>query len=152
MIVSKPANTTLFSFGVFTVLGTIALGMNVSVLISQPSPAWYTYVIILLLLPLLIFVVIRIFLRYRVVRAGQNQLEVRYPVLRRQTKYRMDQVQVWQENIVRTGKTRVYKELAIRFEDGFILKMGHQEVTEYPRLVAYLQQKAGKKRAQPPTR
>ncbi|MCU0419970.1 MAG: hypothetical protein MUC38_09965 [Cyclobacteriaceae bacterium] len=146
MIVAKPRASTLFSFGTFTLLGTAALAMNVSVLVSTPSPRWYTYAILVLLVPLLVFVVIRVFLRYKIVRAGNNQLELCFPVLRRKHAYKLEHVALWQENVVRTGKNRVYKELAIRFADGRTLKMGHQEITEYPRLVAYLGQKIPKKR------
>lgn len=52
----------------------------------------------------------------------------------------------WKEETVKTGKNSVYKELVMNFASGKSLKMGMQEYTEYKKVLAYLSDKAAKKR------
>ena len=110
------------------------------------TSAWYNYLIIALLVPIGLFVAYKIFIRYKVIRAGNNQIEINYPVLRRSEKYPLQSVLAWRENIVKTGKNSVYKQLEILFEDKKRISLGHKEHTEYPKLVQYLQHKIPKKK------
>ena len=111
-----------------------------------PNPAWYNYVVIVLLTPIGLFVLYRIFIRYKIMRLGNNQIEINFPVLRRLKKYSLDQIDYWIEKQVKTGKSSIYKELELRFKDGKKEIIGHKEFTEYVRIVQYLIQKAPKKR------
>ena len=71
-------------------------------------------------------------------------------VLRISSNYRLDQIEHWTENIVKTGKNSTYKELELKFVDGQKLSMGHREFTEYDKVIKYLQQKVPKlKKATP---
>jgi len=83
---------------------------------------------------------------YKIVRMGNNQIQINYPVLRRERKYAINEIVAWRENKVKTGKTSEYKELQILFSDQSKLSIGHKEHTEYPRMIQYLAQKAEKKR------
>ena len=145
MIVSRPQTSTVISFVIFLLLTLAVLAMNILVLIKDPRPAWYTYIIIALT-PIAGFVIYKIFIRYKVIRLGNNQLELSYPVLRSTRKYSLDQIDDWRENQVKTGKNSIYKELEIKFNDGAKLTLGHREHTEYPRIMQYLTQKLAKKR------
>lgn len=120
--------------------------MNILVLLKDPQPAWYTYLIIVILIPIAGFVLYKIFIRYKVVRLGNNQIELSYPVLRSSKSYPLDQLEYWKEHLVKTSKNSVYKEVEIRFKDGVKLTMGHKEHTEYPRIIQYLTQKTPKKK------
>jgi len=124
--------------------------MNAWIAIRDPQPAWYTYLIIVLLLPIAMFVGYKIFIRYKIISIGNNLIEMRFPVLRTSSRYRLDQIERWWENVVKTGKNSTYKELEIKFSDGQKLSMGHKEFTEYDKVIKYLQQKVPKlKKATP---
>lgn len=120
--------------------------MNILVLVKDPQPAWYTYLITVILIPIASFVLYKIFIRYKVVRLGNNQIELSYPVLRNKKVYSLDQLEFWKEHLVKTGKNSVYKEVEIKFKDGIKLTMGHKEHTEYARVIQYLTQKTPKKK------
>ena len=120
--------------------------MNLIALTREPS--WFTYAIIAVLVPIALVVGYKIFLRYLIIRMGNNEVEIRYPVLRRKYRYPLSEVTSWTENVVKTGKNSVYKELEIRFEDKRKLSFGHKEQTEYSRMVSYLTQKASRKKTQ----
>jgi len=124
--------------------------MNVWIVIRDPQPAWYNYLVIFLLLPIGLFVGYKIFIRYKIISFGNNLIEMRFPVLRTLSKYRLDQIAYWTENVVKTGKNSNYKELEIKFTNGQKLSMGHREFTEYDKVIKYLQQKTPKlKKATP---
>ncbi len=146
MIVSKPPGSTLTSFTLFLIVTVVVIGMNVFAILQTPSPAWYNYLIIGLLLPLGGYVLYKIFIRYQIVRFGNNRVEVYLPVLRQTGKYNLDQIQFWFENQVKTGKNSVYKELVIKFTDNRKVTLSPKESTEYEKVVHYLKQKVAKKK------
>jgi Zn-dependent protease with chaperone function len=147
VIISKPQTSTLLSFAFFLVLTFSVLTLNL-IAIIQKHAAWYNYLIAGLLVPIGLFVLYKIFFRYKVISMGNNQIEVRYPVLNRSEKYSVKSVVAWRENIIKTGKQSTYKQLEILFENQKRLGLGQKEHTEYARLIHYLQQKIpGKKTA-----
>jgi hypothetical protein len=146
MIVSKPPVSTLTSFTLFLLVTAVVIGMNVFAIVQTPSPAWYNYLIIGVLLPLGGYVLYKIFIRYQIVRFGNNRVEVYLPVLRQSGKYNLDQIQFWFENQVKTGKNSVYKELVIKFADNRKVTLSPKESTEYEKVVQYLKQKVAKKK------
>lgn len=119
--------------------------MNVIAMVNK-SAAWYNYLVAFLLLPIGLFVTYKIFIRYKVILAGNNSIEINYPVLRKTEKYTLPSIIAWRENIIKTGKNSVYKQLEILFDNKTRLSIGQKEHTEYPRLVQYLQQKIPKKK------
>jgi Ca2+/Na+ antiporter len=146
VIISRPQTSTIISFVAFLLLTIIVLSMNILVLLNDREPAWYTYLIIALLTPIALFVLYKIFIRYKVVRLGHNRIELTYPVLRSTRRYPLEQIEYWVEHSVKTGKNSLYLELEIKFSDGITLTIGHKEQSEYPRIVQYLTQKAPKKK------
>jgi len=146
MIVSKPQTGTLISFTLFLGITIAVISMNILVLMKDPNPAWYTYAILAALTPIGLFVLYKIFIRYKVVRLGNNQIVLSYPILRNTKSYPLESLDYWHEHVVKTGKNSVYKELEIKFKDGIKLTMGHKEHTEYPRMISYLVQKMPKKK------
>jgi hypothetical protein len=145
LVISKPQTNTLISFAFFLSITLAVLAMNIMSALQGIS-AWYNYLIIALLLPIGVFVAYKIFIRYKVIRAGNNHIEIFYPVLRKSEKHTLQSVLAWRENIVKTGKNSVYKQLEILFADKTRISIGHKEHTEYPKLVQYLQHKIpGKK-------
>lgn len=145
MIVSKPRSQTLISFTLFLLLTFLVFGLNVTALL-RGTYAWYNLVIATILLPLGLFVFYRIFIRYKIIRAGDNRIEVVYPVIRKTHAYTVKQIASWRESVVKTGKNSIFKELEIVFDKHFRVTIGQKEHTGYDKLVQYLQRKVpGKK-------
>lgn len=120
--------------------------MNFFAISNDPQPMWYNYLIIALLIPMGLFVLYKIFIKYQIIRMGNNKISVRLPVLRRFKEYSLENIIAWAENKVKTGKTSSYKELQILFDDGKKIIASYKEHTEYDRMLKYLNQKApGKK-------
>lgn len=147
MIVSKPQTNTIVSFSLFLVITIVVTSMNLLVVLKVPQAAWYNYAIVVVLIPIGTFVLYKIFIRYKILRFGNNQIQIDYPVMRQTKKYSLDEIEAWRENKVKTGKTSEYKELQILFKDKNNLSVGHREHTEYARMVQYLAQKAPRKKA-----
>jgi hypothetical protein len=121
--------------------------MNSIVISRNQLVAWYNYAVVIVLSTIGLFVLYKIFVRYKILKFGNNQIEINYPVLRQSKVYSLDQIDQWIENKVKTGKNSEYKELNIRFTDGKKISVGHKEHTEYTRMAQYLQQKVPKKKA-----
>jgi hypothetical protein len=120
--------------------------MNAIAIFGDRQPAWYNYAVVAVLVPMGIGVFYKIFVRYKVLKLGNNQIRIEYPMLRQSKVYPLEEIDQWVENKVKTGKNSEYKELQIRFADGKKISIGHKEHTEYVRLVQYLAQKAPKKK------
>ena len=145
MVISKPQPNTIISFLLFLMITVVVFTMNVISIINKTS-AWYNYVVAALLLPIGLFVLYKIFIRYKVIRAGNNSIDISYPVLGQIEKYSLQSIVAWRENIIKTGKNSVYKQLEILMDNKKRISIGHKEHTEYARLVQYLQQKVPKKK------
>ncbi len=150
MITSKPKTSTVSSFVFFLLITIVVVAMNSIAIFKGQLIAWYNYAVIAIMVPIGIFVFYKIFLRYKILRLGNNQIQIDYPMLRQSKVYRLDQVASWIENRVKTGKNSEYKELQIRFADGTKINIGHKEHTEYAKMVQYLAQKAPKKKPHSP--
>jgi hypothetical protein len=146
LIISRPQTNTVVSFTLFLVITAAVTSMNVVVIFKSSQAQWYNYVVVAVLAPIGLFVLYRIFIRYKILRLGNNQIQIDYPVLRQTKKYQINQIVAWRENKVKTGKTSEYKELQIVFADKNKLSVSHKEHTEYTRMIQYLSQKALKKR------
>jgi hypothetical protein len=146
MIVARPKTATVSSFILFAAITLFILALNVRILVTYPTPPWYTYLIVAVLVPMLGLVIHRIFLRYKVIRLGNNQIEVWYPVLRRRYRQPLSTLVAWQELRVKTGKASTYRELEIWLDTRQKITLAYQEYTEFDRMVKYLGQKCPNKR------
>ncbi len=149
MITSKPQTSTVISFVVFLFITTIVVTMNSIAIFKDRGAAWYNYVVMGLLIPIGLFVFYKIVVRYKILRLGNNEIQVDYPVLRISKTYQLGQIDRWIENKVKTGKNSEYRELEVRFSDGKKISVGHKEYTDYSKVVQYLAQKVPKKKALP---
>ena len=147
MIVSKPQTGTVISFALFLVITATVVVMNAIVILREREAAWYNYAVIAVLVPLGIVVFYKIFVRYKILSFGNNQIQIDYPMMRQRKIYPLGQIDHWIENKVKTGKNSEYNELEVKFADGKKINVGHKEHTEYRRMVEYLAQKASKKKA-----
>lgn len=147
MITSKPQTSTITSFVFFLLITVIVVIMNSVAIFRDREASWYNYAVVVVLIPIGILVFYKIFVRYKVLKFGNNQIQIDYPMLRQSKVYPLEQIDQWIENKVKTGKNSEYKELQVQFNDGKKISVGHKEHTEYTRMVQYLSQKAPKKKA-----
>ena len=147
LITSKPQTSTITSFVFFLLITVVVVVMNSIAIFRDREAAWYNYAVVVVLIPIGIAVFHKSFVRYKVLKFGNNQIEINYPMLRQTRAYSLDEIDQWIENKVKTGKNSEYKELQIRFTDGEKISVGHKEHTEYVRMAQYLQQKVPKKKA-----
>lgn len=147
MIISKPQTATITSLVFFLIITVVVVALNSTVIFRNQMVAWYNYAVVAVLLPIGLFVFYKIFIRYKILSFGNNQIQIEYPMLRQSKIYPLDQIDKWIENKVKTGKNSEYKELQLKFTDGKKVSVGHKEHTEYERIVQYLAQKAPKKKA-----
>ena len=145
MIISKPQTSTLFSFAAFLLISVILITFNAIAALNDPNPSWLNLTVIVLLSPLALFALYKIFLTYKVIRMGNNLIDIRLPVFRKMRKYPLDQVVYWKETVIKNS-VGTYKEIEVKFQDKYTLNMGHKEYTEYPKMAAYLSQKLPKKK------
>jgi hypothetical protein len=146
LIVSRPQANTIVSFSFFLLITIVVLAMNVYSLVITPTPEWYNYLMVILLAPIGLFVLYKIFIRYKVIRLGNNRLELSYPVLRIKKVYALHDIVSWKENVVKTGKSSVFRQLEIFLLDKQRISFGDKEHTEYGRVIQYLHQKVPKKK------
>lgn len=146
LIVSKPTSNTIGSFSLFLIIAYVVIGMSVLQLVSDINPPWYTYVVLAVMVPVAVFLTIKIFINYKRVLVGNNMIEVSLPIRRIKRRYELKRIESWKESIVKTGKNSTFRELEIRFDDQFKLTLGHKEFTHYREVFNYLTKKvAGKK-------
>lgn len=146
LTVSKPLNNTLFSFGLFIVISLVLIGMSLIEFFSDQEPEWYTYLILIVLIPLSLFLIYRVFINYKVIELGNGKICITYPVRNSNKQYPLARVTRWRESIVKTGKNSTFKELEIQFDDNFKLNLGLREYSNYQQVQAYLTRKLGKKK------
>ena len=125
----------------------VVVVMNAIAIFRDRQGAWYNYAVLAVLAPIGMVVFYKIFVRYKILKLGNNQIQIDYPMLRQSKIYPLEQIDHWLENTVKTGKNSEYKELQVQFADGKKISVGHKEHTEYSRMVQYLLQKAPKKKA-----
>jgi hypothetical protein len=147
LIISRPQTSTIASFVFFLAITVIVVVVNSIALLGDQQAVWYNYAVLVVLIPIGIVVFYKIFVRYKILRLGNNQIQIDYPMLRQGKIYPLEQIDQWVENKVKTGRNSEYRELQIRFADGKKISVGHKEHTEYTRMVQYLAQKVPGKKA-----
>ncbi|HRK55210.1 MAG TPA: hypothetical protein PK185_14935 [Cyclobacteriaceae bacterium] len=113
---------------------------------SDQEPAWYTYLILIALTPLSLFLTYRIFINYKVIELANEKITIKYPIRNSRKHYPLGRVIYWRESIVKTGKNSTFKELEIRFDDNFKLNLGLREYSNYQKVQSYLTKKLARKK------
>jgi len=145
MVVSKPTGRTLVSFSLFLIIAFVLVAMSAVTIYNDSNPPWYSYLIVSSLGPISVFLLFRLIFGFKVIRLGNNQIEIFRPALNHRVTYTLAQVEYWRESKVKTGKSSTYKELEVRFDSGKKIELGHQEYSNYGPMISYLKKKVGKK-------
>jgi len=142
---SRPLRSTLISFAMFVVISLVLIGMCLLQFFSDRSPAWYIYLFLIVLIPLTLFLIYKVFLNYKIIELGNGQVVIHYPVRKVKKHYPLARVVYWKESTVKTGKNSTFNELEVVFDDQFKLNLGLKEYSNYAKVYAYLTKKLPKK-------
>ncbi len=146
MTISKPLGSTILSFTLFLLISYILIGMCFIQVLKDQQPSWYIYLTLSILTPLALYLTNRIFINYKILEIGKDTIVVKYTVRKKVRSYNLDKVISWTETVVKTGKNSAFKEIEIKFEDGFTFSLGLKEYSNYPKVYAYLSKKLAKKK------
>ena len=141
MIVSRPQTGNLISFIFFFIIAYAVLFINVVILLYDSRPQLLNYLVVIVLTPIAFFITYKVVFRYKMIRMGNGQIEVRYPQFGIHKMYLLKNITYWKESVIKTGKTSAFRELEIKFTDNRKITMGHREYVEYEKMVSYLLQK-----------
>ena len=140
MIVSKPKTQTLTALTIFLVLIFAVFFMLLNSLLTDPS----YFIVKLILTPVVLVIGLLVLGKLlgaiKVVRIGDNKIEVFYPISRMRTIINVPNVLGWKEEVVKT-KNGEYREVKILYTKKKILKLSNRENTEYDAVVKYLKKK-----------
>jgi len=146
MIVSKPRYQTIFALTIFLVLifGSFFLLLN-SLLASESF-----FILKLILTPITLVIALlvlsKLLAAIKTVKAGNNQLQIFYPISRARITLPLTDILGWREDVVKT-KQGEFRETKILFGKKKVIKLSNKENTEYEKLVQYLNQKAKKQKS-----
>jgi len=141
LIVSRPQTGNLISFIFFFIIAYAVLFINVVILLYDSRPQLLNYLVVIVLTPIAFFITYKVVFRYKMIRMGNGQIEVRYPQFGIHKMYLLKNITYWKESVIKTGKTSAFRELEIKFTDNRKITMGHREYVEYEKMVSYLLQK-----------
>lgn len=140
MIVSKPRVSTLTSLTVFLIL---IFGSFFYVLHSLLTNEAY-FIAKLILAPILLaiglVVLSKVLAAIKVVKAGNNSIQVFYPISRMRIDISVKDILGWHEEVINT-KNGEFREVKILYTKKKILKLSNKENTEYEAVVKYLKKK-----------
>ncbi len=142
MIVSKPKFSTLFSLGIFLILG---YGLAIWSTVNWPQDAaWYRYLITGFLWLVALLVSLKVFGGYRVIKLNKDKWHICYLIFRKSRFLKTTEIEWWRLTEVDT-KGGNYQELHM-FGKGTHFKVSPQEHTSFPQILSYVQRKCPKKR------
>ena len=141
MIIAKPNPQTLFSFGAFALSSAVLIFWNASIYFFSSQPKWYNLGIILLLVPVLGYVLYRVFFQLKKIEVGNNQIVIHFLLYRKKRVYELSKIESWKEHVVKVGKSTTYNELEIIFTSGYTISIGKKEYTEYTQILGYFNKK-----------
>lgn len=145
MIVSKPKTQTLTALTIFLVLIFAAFFMLLNSLLTEPSYFIVKSILTPVVLVIGLLVLGKLLGAIKVVRVGDNKIEVFYPISRMRTNIQVPNLLGWKEEVVKT-KNGEYREVKILYTKKKILKLSNRENTEYEAIVKYLKKKVRFKR------
>jgi len=143
MIVSKPKIHTLLSLAAFLAIVYSLLGYTLYHFIEAESKAIYQYLILIILAPIALAITFKVIWGYKIVRLGDNLMEVQFPTRFKKARFKLKQINSWKETVIKT-KRAPFKEIAVTYDHKQKVKLTNQENTHYDEVLNYLNKKCGR--------
>ena len=140
MIVSKPKTQTLTALTIFLVLIFASFFLLLNSLLKEESFFIAKLVLAPIVLVIGLLVLGKLLGAIKVVKVGDNKIEVFYPISRLRTSIKIGDVLGWHEEVVKT-KNGEFREVKVLYSRKKILKLSNRENTEYEAIVNYLRKK-----------
>lgn len=140
MIVSRPRINTLTALSVFLVLIFASFFYLLHSLLTNEAYFFMKLILAPVVLAIGLVVLSKVLAAIKVVKAGNNLIEVFYPVSRMRITIKVADILGWHEEVVST-KNGEYREVKILYTKKKILKLSNRESTEYQAIVQYLRKK-----------
>lgn len=146
MIVSKPKFNTVFALSLFLVLVFGSFFLLLDSLLKSES----FFIIKLILTPITLVIALlvlgKLLAAIKIVKAGNNKLNIFFPISRSRVELPLNEIRGWREDIVKT-KQGEFRETKILYGKKKVIKLSNKENSDYEKLVKYLDQKAKKQKA-----
>ncbi len=140
MIISKPKFNTLFALAVF-ITASLTIATYGLIVLLKGTAVWWAYTLAFLFSPVALGLIIKVTWGYKIISLGNQKLEVKFPFRMKKKKYHLKQLASWEESIVKTG-SGLFKELTLRFDDGFKMTLSYHENIHYDKIFDYLSKNA----------
>lgn len=144
MIVSRPKTNALFAIFVFLMI-CFSLGIVNLNIVLEGDGQWFNYTIVIITFLIGFSILIKQLIGFKIITVGEGTFKVAKPFLLGGYQFKLKDILSWEETVIKT-KNGEFKELTISQDSGKKLKLTLQENTNYIKVIAYLQKKAGKKR------
>jgi hypothetical protein len=147
MIHCKPKISTYFALGliVFVLVGGLIYTLNHFATQRTFGLLLYLFSTVLLTLVILLLLV-KMMAAYKFISAGNGVIITQLPLRNQTKKYLMNQVLVWDEEVIITNK-REFKQLTIVFDDNSSFSISNHEHLNYEDFVKYIRKSIPKKKA-----
>lgn len=144
MIISRPKSSALFSLTIFIIISLALAYAGISRPIETGVWKWYNYIAVYIFGPLAMILSFRIMYNFKVLYISKAQVEAWFPFRFFRKKYKLEELEFWNEETVKTGKT-LFRELRMKFRNKTI-KISNQENSSYDKIFKYLSTKAKTKK------
>ncbi len=146
MINCKPKRSTYTSLGMVVIILIAGLTYILHDFSTERTYGLFFYLISASLLTVVILMIlVKMMAGYRFISAGNEKIEVRLPLKGFKKSYYLDQVLVWQEEVVITNK-KEFRQITIVFDDKTSISLSNHEHTFYLDFYKYLSKKLPKKK------
>ena len=145
MIVSKPKRSTLISLSLFLILVAALTAATFNSISNSENIYWYHYLFLAILIPTGLAVLIKTLFSYKTTSIGKGKIAIHHPVKLKKKEYDIKDITQWREVTINTA-SGLYQQLEINFVNNDRLTLGKQEHSNYDKVIAYLQQKASRKK------
>lgn len=140
MIVSRPKTNTLTALTVFVLLIFTSFFLLLHSLLTNEA----YFIVKLILSPIILVIGLlvlgKLLAAIKIVKLGDNKLQVFYPVSRLRISVNVRDILGWREEVIKT-KNGEFREVKILYTKKKILKLSNRENSEYDAVVKYLKKK-----------
>lgn len=146
MIESKPKNSTYLALGLIVVILIGGLIYTLNHFATQRTFGIVVYLIVTVLLTLVVLLLlVKMMAAYKFISFGKGQIITRFPLRGITKKYNLNQVLVWEEELIVTNK-REFKQLTVVFDDKTSFSISNHEHINYKEFSMFLQKRLPSKK------
>lgn len=140
MIVSKPKVNTITALTLFLLLIFTSFTFLLDSLLTSADFFYVKLILGPVILAIGLLVLGKLLGAIKVVKLGENRMQLFYPVTRLKVEIKVADILGWREEVIKT-KNGEFREVKILYGKKKILKLSNKENTEYNSIIKYLKKK-----------